>query len=149
MLTSGGWGGLLSAAALMWMSRANGDSAATGLNGPSHWFLGESAPHRQRFTVRHTLVGLLTHQASSFFWGGVFSGCRNCRNAERHGVPRIAAEAACMAALAALVDLAVVPRRLTPGFERRLPAHRLALVYTAFGAGLAWAALRERRLERR
>ncbi|WP_343637310.1 hypothetical protein [Roseateles sp.] len=145
MASSGVWGGLMSAFALAWASRVNGDSTVTGLNGPSHWFFGERAAHAQRFSLRHTVVGALTHQASSFFWGSVFAALRTRAGAGQHGRGRIVAEAAALTALAAAVDLALLPRRFTPGFERRLPARHLACVYLAFGAGLAAAALLERR----
>jgi len=144
-LAAGWWSGLLSAAALAIASRANGDRTPTGLNGPSHWFFGEPAAHAQGFSVRHTVVGALTHQASSFFWSTVFAMARTRRAASAHGAARVAAEAALLGAVAAAVDLAVMPPRLTPGFERRLPARALAAVYAAFAVGLAVAALRERR----
>nr|WP_297382637.1 hypothetical protein [uncultured Roseateles sp.] len=144
-LAAGAWSGVLSAAALMGASRANGDRTPTGLNGPSHWFFGEPAVHAQRFSVRHTVVGALTHQASSFLWSAVFASTRLRPAAAAHGHARIAAEAALVSAVAAAVDLLVVPRRLTPGFERRLSAKALAAVYASFAFGLAVAAVRERR----
>lgn len=39
-------------------------------------------------------------------------------------------------AAAAVVDLLLLPRRLTPGFERRLSGRSLALVYAALAAGM-------------
>ena len=53
-----------------------------------------------------------------------------------------------VAALAALVDLRGTPRRLTPGFERRLSGRSLAWVYTAFGLALAARCLDRPRRER-
>ena len=50
-----------------------------------------------------------------------------------------------MTSLAAVIDLRAVPERLTPGFERRLSSGSLALVYLAFGAGLALADIGLRR----
>ena len=51
------------------------------------------------------------------------------------------ADAVAVSAVAAVVDLACVPDRLTPGFERRLSERSLVMVYTAFAAGLALAGL--------
>jgi hypothetical protein len=42
-----------------------------------------------------------------------------------------------VATLAAAVDYTITPKRLTPGFEKRLPIPSLAVVYAAFGVGLA------------
>ncbi|ESJ25561.1 hypothetical protein B551_0203050, partial [Cupriavidus sp. HPC(L)] len=41
-----------------------------------------------------------------------------------------------VAAAACVVDLRLTPKRLTPGFERRLSPWSLALVYVAFGLAL-------------
>ena len=49
----------------------------------------------------------------------------------------IVAAAVGVAAGACLVDLRCTPRRLTPGFERRLRPSSLAVVYGAFALGLA------------
>lgn len=139
VFSSGCWSGLLSAAALVWASRREGDGPATGLNGPSHWFYGEPAVHVQTVSVRHTLVGLLTHQASSFFWSVFFTALH--RTERRAGPAAIARQAATITVAAAVVDFAVVPKRLAPGFERRLGVSSLTGVYLAFGSGLAIAAL--------
>ena len=47
------------------------------------------------------------------------------------------APALATATLAAVVDYTITPRRLTPGFEKRLPASALVMVYAAFALGLA------------
>lgn len=36
-----------------------------------------------------------------------------------------------------VVDYTITPRRLTPGFGKRLPASALVVVYAAFALGLA------------
>jgi len=46
-------------------------------------------------------------------------------------------DAAAIAALAYFVDYRLTPRRLMPGYERRLPGRSLFAVYAAFAAGLA------------
>jgi len=144
-ISSGCWSGLLSAATLLMASRSNGRRALTGLNAPSHWFFGERAVHAQHPSWKYTLVGALTHQASAFFWGVMYAASRTRRAADQHGGPRIAAEAALFTAVAATVDLVIVPKRLTPGFERHLSSRALTGVYAAFALGLAVAALSERR----
>jgi hypothetical protein len=45
------------------------------------------------------------------------------------------------ASLACIVDNSCRPRRFRPGFEKRLSAPSLFLVYAAFAAGLVAAAL--------
>jgi hypothetical protein len=51
-----------------------------------------------------------------------------------------------VAAAAYVVDYYVVPKRLTPGFEKRLSGRSLFWIYSALAAGLAagWTANRSR-----
>jgi hypothetical protein len=55
--------------------------------------------------------------------------------ASREGTDRVLQAAA--TAAAAVVDLALTPQRSTPGFERRLSARSLVMVYGAFALGVA------------
>jgi len=54
----------------------------------------------------------------------------------------VLAKAAATAALAAVVDYRVAPKRFRPGFEVQLSKPSLVLVYAAFAAGLAIASMR-------
>jgi hypothetical protein len=78
-------------------------------------------------------------------WAGVFAWLRNRR--QRPTLANAAVDAAAVTALASVVDLKLVPSRLTPGFERRLSKRGLAMVYLAFGAGLLLAAGASQRRE--
>ena len=49
--------------------------------------------------------------------------------------------AAAVAALAATVDYAIVPKRFSPGFERHVPRSAIPAIYAGFAAGLAIGAL--------
>jgi hypothetical protein len=55
-------------------------------------------------------------------------------------VPVVAAAAA-TAATASFVDYQLTPKRLEPGFDKQLSRRSLAMVYAAFAAGLAIAAM--------
>ncbi len=86
-------------------------------------------------------MGYAIHHASSYFWAVFHEYWREAR-------PRTspAASAATITAVAYVVDYHVVPRRLTPGFERHLSGRAMFATYAAFGAGLLLvAALRRRR----
>ncbi len=90
---------------------------------------------RTALSLKYTLSGYLTHHAASVFWATLFE-----RLFERRTWPRPAAPlvpAAAVAAIAAVVDYTITPKRLTPGYEKRLSIPALVVVYTAFAAGLA------------
>src|SRR5690606_37829396 len=102
----------------------------------SHW-LWRRALWQNEASLRYTLTGVLVHQAASLFWALLYE-----RMAPRHEprAPLTAVrDAAAVTVVAAVVDLKLVPPRLTPGFEHRLKPGSLTGVYLAFGAGLALA----------
>lgn len=143
-LLSGSIASVLSTAVLSVLSRRRTGAASSATNATSHWLWGARAQRADAASWRHTATGYAIHHASSVFWALGFeraiAGQRSAR--------RIGAAAAGIAALAYAVDYGVVPRRLTPGFEARLPGRDLAAVYVAFAGGLAvagWARQARRR----
>lgn len=139
-LASGLAAGGASAALLAWRGRRENGGAPSALNAPSHWLWGDEALRHDEPSLRYTAVGAAIHQASSLLWAAVYEALQ-----ARHARPSAAkalGDAAAVTALAAVVDLKLVPPRLTPGFERRLSSRSLLLVYGGFAAGLALAGLR-------
>lgn len=137
-LLSGSAGSLLSTLALAasgW--RELGDPYAP-LNGPSQWLFGRHAALKDGASVKHTLSGYVIHHAMSVLWAFFFERLRPAR--EAHGIATLASAAA-TSAVACFVDYRLTPKRLTPGFERRLSRRSLALVYAAFAVGLAVGAV--------
>jgi len=133
-LASGGAASIASSVALLAYGRLECGDAAAPLNGPSQWVWGSHAPYRNGFSWRYTFVGYLVHHLASTFWGLVYEGVRGV---QRRGPARDAATAGCVSAFACLVDYELTPRRLRPGFEKRLSRRALAGVYVVFAAGLA------------
>jgi hypothetical protein len=135
VLIEGTLGSLLSGLVLARRGRDDTGSALAAVNAPSHWFWGHEALRRNDASARHTLIGALVHHASSVFWAFFYDALQQRR---RQVTPANAfADAAAITTLAAVVDLKLVPERLTPGFERRLSKESLLWVYVAFGVGLA------------
>lgn len=131
----------LSSVVVAAFSRARTGKAASGVNATSHWIWGDPAMRRHRADVRHTALGYAIHHASSLWWAGWFEvKAASC-------TPRgVTALGAATAATAYVVDYHVVPKRLTPGFERHLSAAGMVSSYVAFGAGLTLAHLALRKL---
>lgn len=129
--------GMLSTAALMLLGRRENGSAAAPLNATSHIVWGDSAAAVDRPDWKHTAVGQVLHHASSFFWGAMFEAlqARRARRARRT-VAGVLTDAAVTTGVAAVVDLKLVPKRLTPGFEKRLSGRALTMTYGALAAGL-------------
>ncbi|HET9653589.1 MAG TPA: hypothetical protein VFP36_15425 [Usitatibacter sp.] len=136
-LLSGSAASVASTFALLWCGRQDVHDGAAPLNGPSQWIWGTAAPYSSGFSVRHTVVGYLIHHLASIFWAVFFERWRPGRP---EAMPAVAA-AALTSATASIVDYQLTPQRFRPGFEKRLSRPSLTLVYAAFAAGLAAAAI--------
>ena len=143
VLISGSLASLFSATALALEGRRHAGSAAGPINAPAHWFWGRQSLRRNDVSAKHTAVGFATHHVSSLFWASFFEALLSRKRWP--GVAEAAGGAAAVTAVAAVVDLKLVPERLTPGFERRLPGRSLGWVYGSFAVGLAVGALIGRR----
>lgn len=137
-VVSGGMASALSTLALAWRGQCDAGAVAAPLNAPSHW-LWPSALHQDGATVRYTFTGMVVHHLSAIFWAVLYEragpsrSARSARSAVR--------DAAIVTAVAACVDLKLVPERLTPGFQHRLKQGSLWAVYGAFAVGMAMAAV--------
>ncbi|HMN79294.1 MAG TPA: hypothetical protein PKA20_05115 [Burkholderiaceae bacterium] len=126
--------GTLSLLALAWRGARDGSGPWAPINAVSHWIWPRRALMHHGKSARFGIPGLLIHFSSTALWAGIFSLFRRPRHGE--APMESVARASAVAGLAAVVDLAVVPARLTPGFEHKLTARSLVLVYCAFAIGL-------------
>jgi hypothetical protein len=118
----------LAATALCGVARGAGPLAP--VNATSHIVWGREAARADRPDVRHTLPGLALHFGACIFWAAVYES-----------LPRHPMRGPATAALAYVTDYHVVPRRLTPGWEMRLPGRSLALVYAVLALSLPLGAV--------
>jgi hypothetical protein len=98
------------------------------------------APYQDYFSLRYTIVGYGIHHATSVFWALWYEKVRH-QLPPAESTAAVLAPAVATAAAAYAVDFHFAPRRLTPGFERRLSQRSLLMVYGAFALGLAATAL--------
>lgn len=127
---------LASLAALMLGSRAEKDGPWASVNAPSHWLWGNRALRQDGASMRYTALGLLIHHLSASFWAVLHQKLAGTEE-RPESTPAVLGKAALTTAVAAWVDLRLVPHRLTPGFQCRLSPARLAGVYLLFWMGLA------------
>lgn len=133
---SGGVASLLSAAVLLLAGARQNHAPAAPVNAISHWVWDRPALAADGPSARHTLAGYLIHHAASVWWATLHAKAWGTRGRAKRPGPALAG-AAVAAAVACFVDLAVTPRRFTPGFEHRLSPDALLGVYTCFALGLA------------
>lgn len=135
-MIAGGIAGLTSLAVLALGGRLERGRPWGPVNAPSHWVWGDPALRQDGPSPRYTATGLIVHQLAAAFWGVLHELLLGHRGKAKD--PRLLLrDAAVTTAVAAVVDLRLVPHRLTPGFEHRLSAPGLVGVYSLFALGLA------------
>jgi hypothetical protein len=143
-LVSGATSSLLSTVALAAFGKREAGSIFAPTNAISHWLWGDKAARRDAPSLRYTLVGYAIHHASATFWAVLFERVAGDR-LDRQSVARTVQAASVASAVACFTDYQLTPQRLKPGYEKRLSSPALAVVYGAFGLGLAAGALLCRR----
>lgn len=126
------------------------DSLAAPLNATSHIIWGDKAARHDRFSFRYTLTGFLLNHGASIFWASIYERwMRGGRDDDRRRrIPRLSPDepgpvakpllgAAGVAAAAYLIDYHAIPKRFTPGFEKRLSGKSMFAIFAALAIGLA------------
>jgi hypothetical protein len=113
------------------VARRQGRHPVRVVNSTSHWWHGDAGARTAAVDGRHTAAGFAIHSAASLLWAAVFEAVRATG-------PRrpLWTDAVALSALAALVDYALVPRRLTPGWEKVVTPGGIALAYGAMALSL-------------
>jgi hypothetical protein len=143
-LVSGTTSSLLSTVALAALGKGEAGSMFAPTNAISHWIWGDKAARRDRPSLRYTLSGYLIHHASATFWAVLFERFMGDK-LDRTSIAQTLQAATAASAVACFTDYQLTPKRLHPGYEKRLSRPSLAVVYGAFGLGLAAGALLCRR----
>lgn len=123
-----------------WRGKKEAHSALGPVNATSHIVWGDSAARVDRPTLKHTLVGVVINAGASIFWGAIFEKFFG-RAVQRRGVPAAVAGSVVTAGAAYVTDYYLVPRRLTPGYEKRVSPRSLFLIYGVLAVGIAAGSL--------
>jgi hypothetical protein len=143
-LLSGSTASVLSTLALAAAGQRETGSMLAPTNAVSHWIWGDKAARHDGASLRYTLVGYAIHHVSATFWAVLFERFMGER-LDKKDLPTTLAVSAGAAAVACFTDYQLTPKRLHPGYEKRLSKPSLAVVYGAFALGLAAGAIAIRR----
>lgn len=137
-LVSGSIASIASTAVLTVRGVREADTPYAPTNATSQWVHGEQAAYHDEPSVRHTAVGYVIHHASVTLWAVIYEKCfgEHAERGDPADIAKAAAGGAAVAAMACFVDYRLTPRRLRPGFEKRLSRASLFMTYASFGAGL-------------
>ncbi|HEU4855573.1 MAG TPA: hypothetical protein VFS89_09900 [Nitrosospira sp.] len=147
---SGTISGLATAAVASLAGKRETGSYAAPLNATSHIIWGDRAAKQDQASVKYTLTGFLLNHGSAIFWASFYeklaAGRDNGRREGRVASPGAAdrphvmhplCRAAAVATAAYVIDYHAIPKRFTPGFEKRLSGKSMAVIFFTLAAGLA------------
>ena len=140
--TAGSLASLLSTAVLVVSGQREAGSPFAPTNAISHWLWGDHAARHDEADKRHTLTGYAIHHGASTLWGILYEKCCGNLLHERR-IGSAVAGAAAVAGLACFVDYQLTPKRLRPGYEKRLSRSSLFWVYAAVGSGFLLSSILE------
>ena len=119
-----------------------GESVAP-INAISHILWGDIAAEQEDASLQYTATGVALNTVAITSWSLVYELFFG-RVARQGNTSAAVAGGLAVAGLAYVTDYYVVPKRLTPGFEKRLSPASMLIVYSALAASLPLASLLER-----
>ena len=131
---------LVSTAAIAACGQAELENPIAPINAVSHIVFGDEAARQNDLSVKYTATGLLLHDAACTSWAALHEQLVGDA-VEKGCVPAAFAGGALVSALAYFTDYYLVPKRMTPGVEKRLSGRSLFLIYTVLAGGLAAGSL--------
>jgi hypothetical protein len=138
-VATGALAGLATTAAVALCGVREIGSGVAPINATSHVLWGDEAGAADAVDVKHTLPGLLINVGAGVFWALAYEALLEL--SPRRDRAAAMASGAAIAGLAYVVDYHLIPRRLTPGWELRLPRRSVAHAFVALGASLCIAGL--------
>lgn len=136
ILVTAGIATLATTAATAILGKKETGSAASPLNATSHIAWGDEAATHDEVDVKHTGVGSLINAAAMGSWA-LFNDLIWRRWVKRGSAARSLVAGAATSGAAYVTDYYLVPKRLTPGFEKRLSKPALAIIYLSLAASMA------------
>lgn len=115
------------------IAKRRGDSAVAPMNAVSHIAHGEKAAHRQGLSLKYTLMGFALHHAANMVWGALHQRLGRDSAGTASGA---VARGVATAATAYLIDYHVMPRKLRPGFEKRMSKGERIAVFAVMALAL-------------
>lgn len=138
-LASGTVAGITTAATAAAAGKREDNSYAAPINATSHIVWGDRAAAQDAASLKYTLTGFLLNHASSVFWAMFYEklfGRRRRVLGAKDSLVKPLLGAAAVSAGAYLTDYYLVPKRFTPGYEKRLSGQSMTAIYGMLALGL-------------
>jgi hypothetical protein len=151
-LASGSVAGITTTATAAIAGKREAGSYLAPVNATSHIVWGDEAGRQNAASMKYTVPGFLLNHLSAIFWATFYE-----KWFSRRGTPPGATKTLAKPVLGAMVvsagayltDYYLVPKRFTPGWEKRLSGKSLAAIYGMLALGLVASDLLDARADRR
>ncbi|MCW3060247.1 MAG: hypothetical protein JWQ02_2068 [Capsulimonas sp.] len=120
---------------IMVASQRETGSPWSAINSVTHVIDGDEISQPDDFSPRATTLGIVANTSAMVFWAAAFEGALTLTKSRGNTATGIAASV-----FAYIIDYHVVPKRLTPGIEKKLSGRAIFSVYAALAAAFAAAA---------
>jgi len=146
-LTSGTISGIATSAVAALAGRRETASYAAPINATSHILWGDEAARHNGASLKYTASGFLLNHMAAVMWAAVYEKwvmpAVSRWSATRPALAPLAATAGSVAVAAGayVTDYYLVPKRFTPGYEKRLSGKSMAMIYGALALGMVAGAL--------
>lgn len=131
-------------AAVTALTKVNDGSGSAGMNAVSHIVWGDKAAEEDEFSAKYTLLGGALNSAAVGSWAAAHELLVEQFQLPRRVLPMLLS-ASLVSGIAYVTDFHIVPKRLTPGFEKRLTSKSMLFVYGALALGIAVGAVLNRK----
>ena len=139
-LATGKLASFATAATIAACGKAELDNPVAPLNAISHIVFGDEATQEDTLSLKYTGTGLLLHDAACTSWAALHEHFFGSAVAKGN-VPSAFVGGGLISALAYVTDYYLVPKRLTPGVEKRLSNGSLLAMYSVLALSLAFGSL--------
>lgn len=142
-LVSGTISGLAISAAAALTGKRETASYAAPINATSHILWGDEAARHDEASLKYTATGFILNYLAALMWATVYEQwvvpATSRWSATRPALAPLATTtgAAAVSAGAYVTDYYLVPKRFTPGYEKRLSGQSMAILYGVLALGLA------------
>lgn len=144
-LSSGAIAGITTALTASLAGKREAGSYAAPLNATSHIMWGDQAAHHDDASAKYTVIGTALNFAATTFWAAIYEKLFGLQDEAAPSSLKSWIGAAVVTAGAYVTDYYLVPKRFTPGYEKRLSGKSLAAIYGAFALGLVARSVLSRR----
>jgi hypothetical protein len=117
--------------------QAENGKAAAPINAISHIAWGDEAARQDDLSMKYTATGLGLNAAAMGAWAGIYEAAFG-KLIDKQDVVGTLLGGAAVSAAAYVIDYYVVPKRFTPGFEKRLSGRSMFAIYTALALSLGF-----------